>query len=301
MRSATVSVVVPARNEALTIARLCRDIQTELPDAELIVVDDGSSDGCGDAAAQAGARVVSHPHSLGNGAAIKSGARVARGNILVFLDGDGQHDAQDIPRLLAQIDAGHDLVVGARQTRGDQASLARWGANQLYNRLASVLVGHPVDDLTSGFRAVVRSKFLAILALLPNGFSYPTTSTMAFYRAGHSVSFVPIAVRQRPDKTGSHIRPLRDGLRFLTIIFKVVTLYSPLKVFAPASLAIFVAGIGYYAYTYLSDGRFTNMGMLLLLSAMLVFLIGLLSEQVTTLIHLHLQDAKPRADDEPPP
>ncbi len=296
----SVSIILPALNEASSITELIREIKRLHPDAEVIVVNDGSQDNTSEAAAAAGATVINHPYRCGNGAAIKSGARQAQGEILVFLDGDGQHDPADISQLLTRMDDGYDLAIGARQGRADQANWARWCGNLAYNRLAALLVGHPVDDLTSGFRAVRRTLFLSILDLLPNGFSYPTTSTMAFFRAGHRVVFVPISVRERTANTNSHIRLLHDGARFFTIIFRVATLYSPLKVFVPVAALLFLSGGAYYAYTFLTEGRFTNMGVLLLVSSIFVFLIGLLSEQITTLIYMNLRHTSPALAGTPP-
>ncbi|MCX7033567.1 MAG: glycosyltransferase family 2 protein [Arenimonas sp.] len=257
--------------------RLC------LPDAEVIVVDDGSTDDTAAVAAGFGARVLGSPYSMGNGAAIKRGARAATGDVIVFMDADGQHDPALIPELLAKLDQGYDMVVGARDGSG-QASVGRGLANGLYNRLASWMTGHEVKDLTSGFRVARTDKFREFIHLLPNGFSYPTTSTMAFFRSAYPVAYVPIRVDQRVG-TASHIRPLKDGVRFLLIIFKIATLYSPLKLFAPAGAGFFLLGLGYYSYTFLTQGRFTNMSALLLSAAVIVFLIGLVSEQITNLTY----------------
>lgn len=282
MDAQTISIVIPARNEAGAIGDLLRELRTLFADAEIVVVNDGSDDDTGRIADELADRVVHHPYAMGNGAAIKSGARTAKGEILVFMDADGQHRPADIPRLLAGIDEGMDMVVGAR-SRGGQASAGRAVANGLYNRFASWMVGHRVDDLTSGFRAVRADKFREFLFLLPNGFSYPSTSTMAFFRSGYAVRYEPIEVRARVGK--SHISPLRDATRFLLIIFKVGTLYSPLKLFFPASLAFFVTGLGYYLHTYLAYHRFTNMSALLFIVAIVVFLIGLVSEQIANLTY----------------
>ncbi|MES1952397.1 family 2 glycosyl transferase [Salinisphaera sp. S4-8] len=238
----------------------------------------------------ANVRVVSHPYSKGNGAAIKTGARHARGDIIVFMDADGQHDPADIHKLLHKIDEGYDLVVGARK-RSSQASAARWMANSFYNRFASRFVGQPVADLTSGFRACRAALFREFLHMLPNGFSYPTTSTMAFFRAGYSVGYVPINVNKRPEGSTSHIRLLHDGARFLLIIFRVGTLYSPLKLFIPISAFFFVSGLSYYGYTFVVAGRFTNGSALLLITSVLVFLIGLVSEQITQLLYASRSDS----------
>ena len=277
-----VSVVLPARNESAPIRDVVMRIRALLPEAEIIVVDDGSNDGTGEAAAKAGARVVRHPYSRGNGAAIKGGARAATGEVIVFMDADGQHDPADIPALLTRLDEGYDMVVGARQA-GSQASLGRGIANRFYNRLASYMTGHKIEDLTSGFRAVRAEKFREFLYLLPNGFSYPTTSTMAFFRAGYSVAYEPIHAARRIGK--SHIRPLHDGLRFLLIIFKIGTLYSPLKLFAPAAALMFLLGSLWYLHTFIHFGRFTNMSALLYTGSVVVFMMGLISEQITALMY----------------
>lgn len=287
------SVVVPAKNEAGSIGRVVAGVRAVVPQAEVVVVDDGSADGTGAEAAAAGARVVRHPVSRGNGAAIKTGAREARGELLVFMDADGQHDPQDIPRLLARFADGFDLVVGARGP-GSQASFARAFGNRFYNWLATRIVGHPVLDLTSGFRAARARRFREFLSLLPNGFSYPTTSTMCFYRAGYGVDFVPITAGRREGK--GHIRLLVDGGRFLLIIFRVGTLYSPLKIFFPASLALMLAGTGYSVWTLVLFHRFTNGGALLLVTALLVFFMGLISEQITMLLFKDTRAPAPQSD-----
>ncbi|MCK9505339.1 MAG: glycosyltransferase family 2 protein [Porticoccaceae bacterium] len=276
------SIVLPAKNEEKTVGSIVKSIKVLLVDAEVVVVDDGSSDRTAEAAEKAGAKVVQHLYSKGNGAAIKSGARAATGEIIVFMDADGQHDPADISLLLARLGEGHDMVIGARQN-GSQASVGRGLANGFYNKLATYMTGHRIEDLTSGFRAVRADKFREFLYLLPNGFSYPTTSTMAFFRAGYSVAYEPIHAAKRIGK--SHIKPLQDGMRFLLIIFKIGTLYSPLKLFAPiAALAFAVASI-WYGYTLGTEGRFTNMSALLYTGSVMVFLMGLISEQITALMY----------------
>ncbi len=276
----TLSIVIPAKNEARSIADVVGRAKSVFPDAEVIVVDDGSDDDTGSLAESAGARVRRHPVSLGNGASIKTGARASTGELIAFLDADGQHSPEDLERLIARLEEGFDMVVGARHS-GGHASVARLLANSVYNRLASRMSGQRVSDLTSGFRVARADKFKRFLYLLPNGFSYPTTITMAFLRSGYPIDFTPIEVGRREGK--SHIRPITDGIRFLLIIFKIATLYSPLKIFFPISSAFFLTGLGWYAYTYTMEGRFTNMSMLIFSAAVIIFLIGLISEQITAL------------------
>ena len=277
-----ISIIIPAKNEAQSLDTLLSKLQRNYRDAEIIVVDDGSTDHTHTVCSEAGVHIISHPYSMGNGAAIKSGARNANGDVLVFMDSDGQHDPADIPRLLDKLNEGYDMVVGAR-TSSTQAGRRRKLGNNFYNRFATLITGHKIKDLTSGFRAVKADKFKEFLHLLPNGFSYPTTITMSFFRSGYSVSYIPIKAGKRAGK--SHLRLTRDGIRFLLIIFRIGTLYSPLKVFVPASALFFMAGLGYYIYTYTSQGRFTNMSALLFISSILIFLIGLISEQITNLMY----------------
>ena len=278
----TLSIILPCKNEGASVPLLLTQLKKLFPVAEIIVVNDGSTDNTVESCLSHKVKLVSNPYSMGNGAAIKNGARAATGDILVFMDADGQHDPQDIAPLLAKITQGYDMVVGARSGKS-QASYGRHLANYIYNRLSSWMVGHTVHDLTSGFRAARASKFKEFLHMLPNGFSYPTTITMAFFRAGYSVGYVPIHAAKREGK--SHIKPLTDSLRFFLIIFKVGTLYSPLKLFLPVSLAHFAVGLSYYAYTYIMSARFTNMSALLFSTAVIIFMIGLVSEQITNILY----------------
>lgn len=275
-----VSIVLPCKDEANSLRTLLPRIRQVIPDAEILVIDDGSVDSTPQLCADQGVRCVSHPYGMGNGAAVKSGARQARGEVIVFMDGDGQHDPADIPRLLAKLTEGYDMVVGARHQQGHASRGRRW-ANAAYNRLATLMTGQHIEDLTSGFRAVRADHFRRFLYLLPNGFSYPTTSTLAFFRSGFPVAYVPIEAGVRQGK--SHIHLLQDGVRFLVIILKIGALFSPMRFFLPISLGLFSLGAAHYAYTYWASGRFTNMGAVLFLSALFTFLIGILSEQVSSL------------------
>ncbi|MBL4582420.1 MAG: glycosyltransferase family 2 protein [Gammaproteobacteria bacterium] len=278
----SLSIVIPAKNEAENLKGFLPRLLAVVADAEVIVVNDGSTDDTLSICEQHGVTVITHPYSKGNGAAIKTGAKAAKGEVIVFLDGDGQHKPEDIPRLLEKLATGYEMVVGARDKQS-QADSFRAIANGVYNWLSSAITGHKILDLTSGFRAVKAERFKEFLYLLPNGFSYPTTSTMAFFRAGYSVGYLPIQTEQRLGE--SHISLIKDGIRFLLIIFKVGTLYSPLKIFLPIAFGFFGIGVLNYIYTYATQGTFTNMSAVLLMTAIIVFLIGLVSEQVTALMY----------------
>lgn len=272
-------MIIPAYREAESIADVVRGVRAVLPHVEVIVVDDGSADGTGEKGEAAGARVIRHPYNKGNGAAARTGIRHATGDIVVMMDGDGQHDPQDIPKLLDPF-PGYDMVIGARDRKG-QAGLGRGFGNWLLNRFAGYLTSFPVQDLTSGFRAFKREMILPYLHLFPNGFSYPTTSTLAMLKAGANVCYVPIHVRER-QKGKSSIRFVKDGSRFFIIILKLVTLFSPMRIFLPISGFFAAMGITYSVIT-LSQGRFTNMAALLLIVAVFVFLMGLLAEQLAAI------------------
>lgn len=276
------SIVLPAKNEAASLVGLIPKIKAAQPDAEIIVVDDGSTDDTVGVCEAEGVRILRRPYTMGNGAAIKAGARAATGEVIVFMDADGQHDPTLIAQIVMRLEDGFDMVVGARDWSG-QAGVSRGIANAFYNWLASRMTGFDVRDLTSGFRAVRSGKFREFLHLLPNGFSYPTTCTMAFFRSAYPLDYVPIPVAKRIGK--SHIRPIRDGIRFLLIIFKIATLYSPLKLFAPTSAIFFLLGTMNYAHTYITQGRLTNMSTLMWSASVIVFLIGLISEQITALTY----------------
>lgn len=277
MSEFNVSIIIPAFNEADIIADLVRQIKSLHPDFEVIVVDDGSADNTAAEADKAGALVYSHPYNIGNGAAVKSGIRVATGDILVFLDGDGQHNPDDIARLLEYFPA-FDMVVGARSISG-QASLGRALGNKIYNWFASYVAKFNVQDLTSGFRAVKSNVARNFLYLLPNTYSYPTTLTLGTLRSGMSVKYVPVKIKKRA--TGSsNIKLVQDGVRFFMIITRICTLYSPMRVFLPVSFVLFFLGVSNYIYTFIMRSRFTNMSVFLFVTAIIIFMMSLISEQI---------------------
>jgi len=277
MSATKVSVIVPAYNEGDIIGDIVTDIKALHPDFEVIVVNDGSSDDTVVAAQKAGARVYSHPYNIGNGAAIKSGIRSATGDILVLMDGDGQHNPEDIAKLLAYFPQ-FDMVVGARSAV-DQASLGRALGNKIYNWFASYVAKFSVKDLTSGFRAVKSNVARNFLYLLPNTYSYPTTLTLGVLRSGLSVKYVPIRIQKR--QTGkSNIKMLQDGVRFFMIITRICTLYSPMRVFLPVSFVMFFLGLINYLYTFIIRSRFTNMSVFLFVTSIIIFMMSLISEQI---------------------
>jgi glycosyltransferase involved in cell wall biosynthesis len=275
----SVSIVIPAYNEAASIGGLVAVLVGTAPWHEVIVVDDGSKDETAARAREAGAAVVRHPYNKGNGAAVKSGIRRAAGEYILIIDADGQHPPEDALRIIAAL-GDYDLVIGARSGE-TQATQARRTGNAALNRLASYLTGRDIPDLTSGFRGARRACLLEFLHLLPNGFSTPTTTTLAFIKAGYNVGFEPIHARQRAGN--SHIRLARDGTKFLMIILKIVTLYSPLRIFLPISLASFALGAAYGIWTIATQRHVTNSSVLLIMLAVIVFLVGLVSEQISAL------------------
>jgi len=275
----TVSVVIPALNEAAAIAEVVRQLSGAAAWAEILVVDDGSSDDTAARATAAGARVLRHPYTKGNGAAVKTGIRAASGEYLLIMDGDGQHPPSDAVRLASRLGE-YDLVVGARAPV-TQAGLTRRAGNAVLNGLASFLTEREIPDLTSGFRAARRECLLEFLHLLPNGFSTPTTTTMAFVRAGYNVAFEPVDARQRVGE--SKIRLSRDGPKFLLIMMRVMTIFSPLRIFLPISVVSFLAGAAYALYTIIEQGKIPNGAVLLIMFAVIVFLVGLVSDQVAAL------------------
>ncbi|MGB5708151.1 MAG: glycosyltransferase family 2 protein [Arenicellales bacterium] len=274
------SIVLPAKDEAVNLAAHLTEIRSLYPDSELIVINDGSTDDTALIARDNGATVVDHPYSMGNGAAIKTGARMATRKYLLFMDADGQHQPADITKLMEALDQGYKMVIGARNP-ASHASKSRRAMNFVYNKIASMMTGFKILDLTSGFRIVEAKLFRQFLYLLPNSFSYPTTITMAFLRSGLPIKYIWIEAKKREGK--SKIRHIHDGVRFFIIILKVGALFSPMRLFLPISGAIFLTGIGYYAFTYITQSRFTNMSAVLFLASLLIFLIGIIGEQISSL------------------
>ena len=281
-----ITILLPAFNEEQAIGQTIGEIKKIFPYYEVLVVDDGSTDNTRQEALKAGANVWKQPHNIGNGAAIKTGLRYASGDWIVMMDADGQHDPADIERLLQYKDE-FDMVVGAR-SKASKTSLHRDLANKFYNWLASYVTKYKVEDLTSGFRLVKNDTVRKFIYLLPNTFSYPSTITMAYLRSGRSIKYVPIATKARKGK--SKIKLFQDGIRFFLIITKIATLFSPFRIFLPVSFAFFCTGLGYYIYTYITQNRFTNMSALLLSSSVLIFMMGLVSEQVSQMRYDRVED-----------
>jgi glycosyltransferase involved in cell wall biosynthesis len=277
--TAVTSVVIPAFNEATSIATVVRELSAAAPWREILVIDDGSSDDTGAQAFAAGARVIRHPYNKGNGAAVKTGIRDATGTFVLIADADGQHRPADAARLVSQLDV-YDLVVGARSGR-TQAGLARRLGNSALNWIAGYLAQQRIPDLTSGFRAARRECLVEFLHLLPNGFSTPTTTTLAFMKAGYSVRFEPVDAARR--QGASNIRLGSDGVQFLLILLKVITIFSPLRIFLPVSAASFLVGAAYAAWTIWTQSHVTNSSVLLILLSVVIFLVGLVSEQISAL------------------
>jgi len=275
-----ISIILPAYNEGENLEELLPQIYKILgEDIEIVVIDDASTDNTSEIACCYKAKVIRNPYNMGNGASIKRGIREAKNEILVLMDADGQHLPSEIPKLLKEIDS-FDMVIGERDVSSQD--WWRYLANKVFNFLASYVSGIKIKDLTSGFRVVKKSKAKKFLYLLPNGFSYPSTLTLSFIKAGYPVKFIPVKVEKRK-KGKSKINLISDGLRFLTIILRIAVFFSPLKVFLPLSLFFFLSGFLYYLYTFLNFHRFTNMSALLLATSVIIFMLGLISEQIANL------------------
>jgi glycosyltransferase involved in cell wall biosynthesis len=290
----TLTVIIPAYNEGDSVDKVVRKIRDLRPGAEIIVVDDGSKDDTTAVARAAGARVITHPYNKGNGAAVKTGLRAAHGDVVLLLDADGQHPAEDIERVLAPIGE-YDLVVGAR-TRQSETALVRNIGNGIFNGLASYLAGREIRDLTSGFRAMKRDMIMEFIHLLPNLYSYPTTSTLAFLKAGYNVQFVPITARKGTGRSNTRI--IRDGIRAIVTILRMITLFAPMKIFLPVSVLLFLGGVVYGLANIFLFGinRIPNGSVLLILSSLFIFLFGLISEQIAAMRFESSQ--RPRAWDD---
>jgi glycosyltransferase involved in cell wall biosynthesis len=273
------SIVIPAFNESGSIAAVVRDLAAAARWREILVVDDGSSDDTATRAAGAGARVIRHPYNKGNGAAVKTGIRQATGDFVLIVDADGQHRPADATRLVARL-ADYDLVVGARSHQ-THASAARRAGNAALNAIASYLTEQAIPDLTSGFRAARRECLLEFLHLLPNGFSTPTTTTLAFMKAGYSVRFEPVDAAQREGVSKIRLGP--DGVNFFLILLKVITIFSPLRIFVPVSAIAFLIGAAYAVWTIATQSHVTNSSVLLIVLSVVILLVGLVSEQISSL------------------
>ena len=277
--AAATTVVIPAFNEAASIDRLVADLRTVAHWKDIVVVDDGSTDDTAARAAASGARVIRHPYNKGNGAAVKTAIRQSESTFILIVDADGQHRAADAVRLVSRLDV-FDLVVGARSPQ-TQAGVARRVGNAALNRIASYLTQQRIPDLTSGFRAARRDCLAEFVHLLPNGFSTPTTTTLAFIKAGYSVCFEPIDAAPRQGTSKIRLGP--DGVRFFLILLKVIAIFSPLRIFVPISAAAFLVGAAYAAWTIVTQSHVTNSSVLLIVLSVVIFLVGLVSEQISSL------------------
>jgi glycosyltransferase involved in cell wall biosynthesis len=292
-----ISVILPVFEEKETVGVLIPAIIDRLGQEgesfEIVAVDDGSSDGTLEVLR--GLReqhpdlvhVVRHVYNKGNGAALRTGIRVARGEIVVCMDADGQHSPDEISQLTSLIPP-YDLVIGAR-LEGYAGSWHRGAANRFYNALASWLTRTLVKDLTSGFRAMRRGVVLHFLPLFPAGFSAPSTTTLAFLKAGYNVTFVPVHVGKR-GAGKSKIRLWSDGGRFVTLILRIIMLYDPLRIFLPTGVYVAIAGVVAAVAGILNARRLVVSGsaVLLLLAALVIWLLGLIASQIaTSLIFYH--------------
>ncbi len=276
----SISIVLPLHNEEAMIGEILTQLEAVGRYDEIIAVDDGSTDNtAAEVARHPAVRLLQHSYNIGNGGAIKTGLRHASGDIIVVMDGDGQHPVSEIPNLLQHIDR-YDMVVGAR-TQESETNIGRDIANWFFNLYASYVVGAQVADLTSGFRAFRRDAVKPFIPILPNGFSSPTTLTIAFFRSGYTVKYQPFRAPARVGR--SKIRPIRDGLRFLLTITRLAVMFVPLKVFMPISLAMMAVGGSYTVGKLAIRGAFSGFGSLIFTVGFLMLMLGLISEQIAML------------------
>ncbi len=280
-----VTLVLPAYNEEKAISSSLKKItgfmKQNFSDYEIIVVNDASTDRTAEIVSGFDdVIIVTHPYNKGNGSAVRTGIRNAKKEFVVMMDADGQHSIKDILKITEYLGV-YDCVIGAR-TESSHGSFHRNMANRFYNSLATYVTNIKIEDLTSGYRGFRTSVIKKFLYMFPNGFSYPTTSTLAVIKAGYNLKYCPIIAKKRIGK--SKIKILRDGFRFILIIIKIAILFSPLKVFLPVSLGFVTAGLAHMFYKIVLLGlRYTQFSIFLISVGVIIFLIGLLSEQIATL------------------
>ncbi len=273
------TIIIPVYNEEQSIKEVISSVKIACPHDEIIVVDDGSTDGTPGLLKTMGIRCIRHPYNKGYGAALKTGVRNASHNVVVFMDGDKQHQPNDVHRLAEFVDQ-YDMVVGAR-AKGSQVSAFRSSGKKILGLLANYLSGMKIPDLNSGFRAIKKDILMKYMHILPNTFSFTTTITLALIKDGYNVKYVPIKTEKRIGK--SKLRPFRNGFEFILLIMRTTVLFDPLKVFLPISLIS--AGLGtldalYYVIFHTSISKSS---LLLIFSGLLIFCFGLLADQVSAI------------------
>lgn len=278
-KDSSVTVILPAFNEQTCIAQTVSKLKETYPEYEILVIDDGSDDDTAKIAETEGARVIRHHVNKGYGASLKQGMRKARGDIVVFMDADGQHDCKDIARLVEGLEDS-DMVVGER-SKEDMVTVRKPG-KWVLSFVANYLVGRHIPDINSGFRALYREDGLRYLPILPNGFSLTTTITLAMIKEGRDVTYIPIRISPRAGGKSS-VRYFRDGAKTLLLISRVIMLFNPLKIFAPLSLMFFLVGGLYTLWTLISMTNITDTSILLLLSGFGFLFFGLLADQISNI------------------
>ena len=279
MDKSDITIVIPAYNEEKGIGNVLLNLKKLVSDYQLLVIDDGSTDNTFEIVKNSGVNVVCHKYNKGYGAALKTGLRNAKTSVVLYIDADGQHNPEDIDRIAEHIDE-YDMVVGAR-TKKSTVSLLRRPGKKILSITANYLSGHQIPDLNSGFRAIKKNKAMEFMHILPNTFSFTTTITLAFLKSGYDVKYVPI---QTIDRVGtSKIKPFRDGFRFIMLIVRTITLFDPLKVFLPISIALFTIGMVYGLYTLISALNISDASVIMITASILIFFFGLLADQISSI------------------
>jgi len=273
-----VTIVLPAYNEAEALAKILGELKKKYKEAQVLVVDDGSTDRTAEVARKAGVTAVSHPYNKGYGAALKTGARAAKTEYVLYFDSDGQFFTDDINAVAAERNK-YDMVIGARPKEFTMKDMGR----RVMKAMASYLSGKKIPDINCGFRLIRRQRVLDFMSILPDGFSFTTTITLAMLQAGDSVKFQPVRVKPR-ESGKSGIKKMRHGLRFMLYILRMVMLFNPLKVFLPVSLALFAVGFPVFAYFLLFQAHVSQTSLMLILFSLMTFLFGLVADAISVLV-----------------
>jgi glycosyltransferase involved in cell wall biosynthesis len=279
MKQSNISIIIPAFNEEEVIGSVVQSIHSAFPDSEIIVVNDGSTDNTAAELSKSGVIILNHDLNRGYGASLKTGARAARRDYVLFCDGDGQHSVEDVRRLMNECD-GYDLVVGARKSDSHRPFLRRPG-KFVMRKYSEFLAGTKIPDLNSGLRIFKRDTLMRYLHLMPDGFSFSTTSTFTMIKSNRKYKYIPITVQKRIGK--SSVRQLKHGPQALMLMLRLAVLFEPLKLFLWIAGILFILSLASLAIDMCSAGGFSDTTVILSIATIIIFMSGLLCDQVSAM------------------